>query len=723
MMRPRKKFAAQATKNPPGIFTTRLQKVEEKHHNVHDNLKTLKQQAAAEKIQHAYQNYKKRKNKLVQKKHLLPKQGTPAKGIPKTDQEQVSFLFENVDIDTRTTMFRKAGLSTLFPLSKKEKLFSVNMKLLEHYINHSQDVRQWTLEAYLKKWINSDQLITLYYYQQMVNEFWQSGKHGSKIQLFPVSDEKKLTNDTEKYLLETLLDSAPYYIRSNPTRKDGFFNKLAIELKKLRHADNHFAVMEIPDHAAYRIVFYNLMNLNKLNFKKPNMLVKSFLTSKENRLFFLEILRKLKIPGDLSRPETIFNELCHQLFYHVTKKDFVIEEKINYLYNDKETLSQYLQLTGTFYADLITNNQKFGSHVFMPKFFEGRDHFALVLYGSEIQNAVHSAVSDFDPSLFTGPKNTVKKLPSFGDIPVSRFHESAKEGAWIIGLDHPGFTLQSETHGFRTQAGSYTAHDLHLHQEFIFYMTLYASPIYKLRLIFAESLAKLTKHQVSDTINELLELDEPFFTQQFDGELYHQHVVSELAFYKSNSRLEFYEYSLLLACDILKNPNDYCEHLKRIKIYKNLSDDGLMFELTDIVLAYGKSLPDFIEPENLKYLIKWPHDVDVFVLLAIDQYKMNSNEYVNLGENLNFLLKNKAIEFKWNANDGIMLNIDEYSFRFRNATSSMDTLRLSRTYKYDGKIRVNSCEPRSQALLHDLLKRKLAEFQAKTSTQNKPGQR
>ena len=577
------------------------------------------------------------------------------------EKNEYAELFSAVD-PTENISLNDPDADLFFYWNRKKNVWCVNLELVHHRLNEGQDIRPAILENYLKDRIAKDTLISLFELQQSVNEFWEDSSVRSKRQpmiLYPVHNDQTLSSETSQILIPYLMQSTTPYIKANNLQVS-FQEKLESQLKLLPEAANFFGCLELPLAELYKIallILYNTPNMTKIPHAKN---------------FFYYIIRRLGF-SQFNIDEYWHFDLEPQTSARVALEDAVLKSILKSkpvpFYQRLDLLKSLIEQSSLFNALSDVTLKETGE--FLPFYYvnhQGRAMVHLIMLGSHIFDIQLNA-------LLQGKSSpNIKKIIKFGCVSLQEKNNISSQGNILVGLGFPPLSLPKKTHTFLTTDFSYTAHDLRFHYPALFFLRVHNPYLFDLKLHFVTVLKKVTGHQTCRALNEILDFPQPFYHLNYIGNETIQTQIKKMLRIippEENADSAMTEYALILVCDLIKNEQDYEDFFQNI-FGKEKTDISF---ITRYIFFDNK---DYIRKDYQECIIdlantikKYPHSLAVFFCLLSYHHKIKNYNHTTqhsiktLCNNLLLLEAQHLVQFKWNKYDGLMLNINQESFRFR----------------------------------------------------------
>lgn len=642
---------------------------------------TKTQQDAIGKIQHFYRNYRQDKKMLVEKKKLLP----PLEGVgplPDLNSKKAEFetLFFNVKKKT-PIFFAKRGFATLFP-KDKDGNHKLNMDLFEDYLYQGIDTRRMVLEAYLREVIDKDTFISLSQIQEGVLEFCPNKKTMNtteSLRNYAIHDNGNLSHEANTVLLPYLHTYAsPYALEEK--NKQHFEKQLNTNLSQLASTANYFTLIELDIKQIFIITYYLLFY--KMQGGVDQTIFDTKLKFATNIVDF--VAKKLGIknfefnssqtPAHL---EALFNKLSQFILKMIVKRQ---EEKKK---SEKEKNPD--AVTAANFTEHMIKNMDFFSYLvfsideFIPILIDrnGNTVPAVLIINCQTQAAWLNAVTGIDP------EKLVKKVPMFCDISVEQKNQLTQQGASPVGGSHPDLPpIPKEVHGALNRPYAYIAHDTVFHYKVLFYLRAFAEAVYQMQLQFVRAIRETTGQDKNYVINTILDFTASFYAEKFKGSDNIKTQIDNYAFFSTNepnARFALLEYTLIVFCDMLKNREVYSKLFDQFPNQPKEQKQDIDFLLETLIPS--KRILLFKND-----LLQYSNSLGVFMCMMLIVKPKLQDIIPKLCAKLHTLEQQGLVKFKWNTKDGIMLNIDQESYRFRHFNKEKD-YRYGRVYPDNHYIR------------------------------------
>ena len=653
-----------------------------------------KEDSAAFTIQNHYRTYLKEKSTLVKKNWLLPffsskikeeskitteskKPNTQHPPLSKTKNEEIAALFFHIDLNKHEISFMKKGYSALFPVDNNSKKSNVNLPLLNHYIRKEKDIREWVLEAYLRGRINSDTLLSLFQIQHAALSYFPMATTEEKhtlIQVMPIHSKGKIT------LSPPLLLQIKHLLPPNETKTDGSELHLIFnELISTPSEHNYFTLIHIPKRERYEIAY---ITLSAVNLSTDGMV-----DGGESRQldFLMHIAELLGVTVEKN---------TDAFLKHNTLKELVLDrlmttEQKEALQKNTDKQMQFMDKVNCMNKIILMLELIFNGDARPLIYHEKKkSHMSLVLHHPATQQAILKKITGQNPN------SLVKKIPMFGDISLQSLNYLVEHGQRPVGLHYPKLPHPEKAHSATADPFGYTLHDSHFHFPTLFWLRVYAEPLYQLTLRYVSVLRSVTLQDTPKIVVDLLDFNSPYFcylrknthTTLEQIKIYLQTI--GLSRRQDEVAPASQEYTFILLCDLIKQKKLYLMILLPMLVSKEEVIAAWDIVTTSLMIHSNiNTLRTFIE-KNEDTIKKYPHTLGVFLLMLMT-YNTPEKDALALCEKLYLLEQDNQISFKWNKRDGLMLNIDKESFRFKQAYSDF---RNKVTYPNIGYARLFSSE-------------------------------
>lgn len=551
--------------------------------------------------------------------------------------------------------------------------------------------------------------------QQAVNEFWAS----TTIKKTPCKIYKVIENDVfsihaQQILIPYLINKAPPFALE-PGHNANFKIKLLSNLRQIKPINNYFTCLDIPVTEMYRFAYYICRYEKNYSVIEKGKDLYGFIAQSLGFNYSQDgdWLEKFKKLGPYKKIEKmILKELLGESYKQqiksagkdIAKYILLIDEYYDNNFSLFDTLlNQTLRTTGEFIPDIYEDKK-------------GRRKLRLVILSATIQDMWLEAVAAKDP------KSLVRKVVKFGRVGISTKNRISESGNMLIGIEYPEVPTFGLVHKKPAKALAYTYHDLRFHYPVLFYLRAHANYIFQLQLRFIDVIRKITKLKNCRGVNEILDFANPFFYVTYEGNIGTSEILSRACelmplYYAEHAAMQ--EYVLIVVCDMVKNPAPYMDIIKDIPGGSGIQ----LIDLINAIYSQNSYIFKFIKGFILNssdLIKKYSHSLVVFLCLLQLKHLLENNlisndkmisKMLSIAEKLHQLEKVEQIQFLWNMNDGLMLNIDNNSFRFRKVTSPPSDARVdyrySRIYKPDDKLRFFSNETDWVERLDKILSHKL----------------
>lgn len=623
----------------------------------------MNEKEAAQLFWRRYTLYRAKKSEIVTKNYLLPQQ--PETKDKKSDairnpplsrnkhEEKQALLF-HVDEKKHPVLFYKTGWELLFPFCAKRKIKTINLPLLLQYLNRGEDIRPWILEAYLRGRITKDSLLSLFQIHHFMAEFWEdksSVTQHKPVKIFRIHEKGQLTAEAKEFLIPKL---QPFSQTELDCKQ--FQSETISELSNISEQENFFAAVETP--AKPIILLLHLL------FRTPFSTNTYYKTpTGKNLIDACAQLCETKITVD--EYNDISNlAMVQEKLKSIVTKDFPDDLKAAIESGDEGIIFKKYFESGiaTLYHTVLGNLLAHPTAVEIlfpiPRSHEKGISFQTILLNTQLHNLLLKTTTGKDPN------SLLKKVPIFNSISVSTLNYLTEHQQRPIGLIYPGQPTLGKVHNSQATPYAYLAHDLYLHHDWMFFLRARGEITYQLLLKFVAIVRQITHHVNTQIVITILDFATPHYQFFYKTkESMDQHAITTInnnALYGiQHNDPATKEYAAIIYCDLIKNSESYKKFFKGFPL---INHDSF---LTELLSSLNLSFARKIHNDHPAEIIKYSHSLGAFMCLLYENYFESKLPIKEICDQLHLLEQNDLITFRWNKKDGIMLEIDKFSFRFR----------------------------------------------------------